>query len=787
MNDRSITVSLLIVFLLLTLLIIGVGALGMHAMHQLNLSARNVASQQWTDVRLSREALDYSSRNSQINFSLFVCKDRPQIDALLAERNENSAKISTLLAELQTRIDSSAERDRLNVVLETRQAYISSYQRATQLLLAGRQSDAQEYLIHSTTPLLEAYHSTFRAYADFQTDEMNAQLNRSTAQYHSAFEKVAVMTTVSALLASCLAAFVFRTIFREMRRRQCAEDELRELNAGLEIKISERTASLEKSNRDLALEIEEHRRSQELVDRLSVAIEQSPVSVIITELSGTVIYANPKFLEITGYTRQEVIGRNPRILKSGYTTQQEYVQLWQTITAGKEWRGELCNRKKNGDLFWESAVICPVRDEKGNVTHFLAVKEDITERRQAEKDLRLMRFSLENASDSVFWVDPQGHVLYANEAASRALGWSRQEFTSLSVADIDPLLPREKWQGFWEELKRSGSISFETQQRHKEGRVFPIEVTANFLEFDGQEYLFAFTHDISQRRVIQAQLQQAQKMESIGQLAAGIAHEINTPTQFVRDNLAFLSDSWKSTKEMMDLYRKIIHEHATSAPQSFSDAIAQAEHRCDFEFIVDEAPRAIEQGLDGAHRIAEIVQAMKAFSHPDSSEKTATNLNKAVESTITVARNEWKYVADLVTDFDDSIPPVICYPGDINQVVLNLLVNAAHAIDDKLKEHAKGLIQVRTRKQGNIAEISVTDNGTGIPEEIRTRIFDPFFTTKEVGKGTGQGLSIAYAIVVKKHSGKLRFESALGKGTTFFIEIPIDPTEHQSAKASGLS
>src|SRR5215471_12264266 len=583
MTDRSITATLLIVFLLLTLLIIGVGALSMHTMHRLNLAARNVAAQQWTDVRLSREALDYSSRNSQINFSLFLCKDPSQIDVLLAERNENSAKISTLLAELQTRVDSTAERDRLNALLETRQAYIASYQRATQLLIAGRRSSAQEYLIHNTAPLLEAYHSTFRAYADFQTGEMNAQLDRSTAQYHSAFEEVVVMTTVSALLASCLAAFVFRTISREMRRRQCAENDLRELNTRLEIKISERTASLEKSNRDLALEIEEHKNSQALVDRLSIAIEQSPVSVMITELSGTIVYVNRQLLETTGYARQEMIGRNPRILKSGRTLQQEYTQLWQTITAGKEWRGELCNRKKNGNLFWESAVICPVRDENGDITHFLAVKEDITDRRRADKDLRLTRFSLENAADSVFWVDPESHILYANEAASRALGWSREELTSLSVPDIDPLLPREKWQDFWKELKKNGSMSFETQQRHKEGRIFPIEVTANYLEFDGQEYLFAFTHDISQRRMIQVQLQQAQKMESIGQLAAGIAHEINTPTQFVRDNLTFLRDSWESTKEVVDLYRKTIREHATSVPRSSSDALSQSEHKCDFE------------------------------------------------------------------------------------------------------------------------------------------------------------------------------------------------------------
>ena len=262
-------------------------------------------------------------------------------------------------------------------------------------------------------------------------------------------------------------------------------------------------------------------------------------------------------------------------------------------------------------------------------------------------------------------------------------------------------------------------------------------------------------------------------MEGIGQLAAGIAHEINTPTQFVMDNLTFLKDSWKSAFELMQRYRSAVHDTGSQLQPELQAELQKAEQSCDLEFIVEEVPRAIEQSLDGALRVAKIVRAMKEFSHPDSAEKTATDLNKAIESTITVARNEWKYVSDVVKEFDEQLPPVVCYPGDINQVVLNLLVNAAHAIKDKVKDGQKGKITVRTRVAGESVEISVADTGSGIPEDIRNRVFDPFFTTKEVGKGTGQGLALAYTVVVKKHAGKIWFETEIGKGTTFFITLPV--------------
>lgn len=402
-------------------------------------------------------------------------------------------------------------------------------------------------------------------------------------------------------------------------------------------------------------DITERKRNEDALQQLSLAVEQSPVSVVITDPQGNISYVNRKFTECTGYTADEVIGRNPRMLNAGQCPPETYQKLWSTITRGKVWHGEFRNKKKNGEIFWEAATITPMTNPKGDITHFLAVKEDITE-----------------------------------------------------------------------------------------------------------------------RRALEGQLRHAQKLEGIGQLAAGIAHEINTPTQFVTDNLNFLRDSWKSTERILEQYRAVIQNAGSLLAQQEVADLHKAEQDCDLEFIVSEVPRAIDQSLDGAGRVAKIVRAMKEFSHPDSAEKTATDLNKSIDSTITVARNEWKYVSDLVKDFDENMPTVVCYPGDINQVVLNLIVNAAHAIKEKVNDGEKGRITVGTRMRDGFAEIFVSDTGSGIPEAIRSRVFEPFFTTKEVGKGTGQGLALAYTVVVKKHGGRIWFETEVGKGTTFLFTLPVD-------------
>ena len=400
-------------------------------------------------------------------------------------------------------------------------------------------------------------------------------------------------------------------------------------------------------------DVTERKRDEDKLRQLSVAVEQSSSSIVITDPSGKITYVNRKFTEDTGYTLDEAVGRNPRILNSGHSPHETYEELWATILKGKEWRGELCNKKKNGELFWESAAITPIVNGNGAITHFLAVKEDITGRRQLESELR-----------------------------------------------------------------------------------------------------------------------QAQKLEGIGQLAAGIAHEINTPIQFVTDNLTFLSESFETVFNLLGLYRTTIQDHLSQLPSTKSAELADAEQKGDLEYVSEEVPKAISQSLDGARRVASIVRAMKEFSHPDSADKTTTDLNKGIVSTITVARNEWKYVAEVVTDLDAALPHILCYPGEVNQIILNLIVNSAHSIKDKIKDGEKGTITISTRSRGPFAEITIADTGMGIPEAIRNRIFEPFFTTKEVGKGTGQGLAFAHSVVVKKHRGKIWFETEPGRGTKFFIQLP---------------
>ena len=518
-------------------------------------------------------------------------------------------------------------------------------------------------------------------------------------------------------------------------------------------------------------DITERKRNEEALQQLSVAVQQSPVSVVITDLKGDVTYVNRRFTECTGYSDQEVIGRNPRLLKSGHTSPDKYRQLWETITRGEEWRGEFHNKKKNGDLFWESAVISPIRSNSGEISHFLAVKEDITERKNAEKDLRLTKFSLENASISVLWIDPQARILYVNEAACRALGRSHLELRSLSVPDIDPLFPRERWSAFWEELKMRRSMTFETQHRHKEGRVFPIEITANYLEFDGKEYLFAFTRDITERHTIQAQLQHVQKMESIGQLAAGIAHEINTPIQFVGDNLRFIKDVWSGLDSIIALCESL---QGNAICPDVLQRLRRVLQEIDSAYLRSEVPRALEQSLDGTSRVAAIVRAMKEFSHPGYEERQPADINHAILTTLTVSRNEWKYVAEAETVLQPDLQMVPCHVGELNQVLLNLLINSAHAIAEVVGDDSKtkGKITIRTAQDAQYTSITVHDTGAGIPREIQSRVFDPFFTTKGVGRGTGQGLSLAYNSIVKRHGGKIWFDSEVGKGTTFYIQLP---------------
>jgi signal transduction histidine kinase len=283
--------------------------------------------------------------------------------------------------------------------------------------------------------------------------------------------------------------------------------------------------------------------------------------------------------------------------------------------------------------------------------------------------------------------------------------------------------------------------------------------------------------DLSEQARVEEQLRQAQKLESIGQLAAGIAHEINTPTQYVGDNLTFLRDSFRDILRLLEPLIPAAADSSALDPAAGAQ-VCGAAREVDLAYFRDEVPRAIEQAIDGVGRIATIVKAMKAFSHPGPAEPMPVDIHEAIRNTVTVARNRWKYVATLDLEFDPDLPPVPCVPGEFNQVMLNLIVNAADAIAEAIKsdETRKGVITIRTRHDGDWAEIRVVDTGAGIPEPVRGRVFEPFFTTKQVGQGSGQGLALCHAIVVQKHRGALTFETADGVGSSFLVRLPLTAT-----------
>jgi PAS domain S-box-containing protein len=419
-------------------------------------------------------------------------------------------------------------------------------------------------------------------------------------------------------------------------------------------------------------------------------------------------------------------------------------------------------------------------DGDGLAQGIVGVATDVTDRKRVEKDLRseqeVLRRILTGIRAGIFIIDPKSQlVVDVNATAEELCGRDRQELigkpcTAIAWSDGEgrPLATCAM-------LAERNIVNEEMRLTRPDGRTLPVIKTVVTAPRQGELRLFEIVFDISERKALERQLAVAQKLESVGELAAGIAHEINTPTQYIGDNLHFLSTAFAALGQAFARIETVARQLAAAGGGAAAlEEIEAARREADVEFLLDEAPRALEQSVEGVGRVTAIVSAMKKFSHPGGEEKTAVDLNAAVENTVIVAKNEWKYASDVDLELDRSLPPVFCLPGDFNQVILNILVNAAHAVADKVKGTAgKGRITIRTEADGDFFKLSVADTGVGISEANRRKIFDPFFTTKEVGKGTGQGLAITHNIVVTKHGGTIDFESVPGEGSTFTVRVPF--------------
>ena len=380
---------------------------------------------------------------------------------------------------------------------------------------------------------------------------------------------------------------------------------------------------------------------------------------------------------------------------------------------------------------------------------------------------------LETLESAVVVTDLSGFITRVNRAGLELLGYASVE-TALGQALTDQLKCLEGHKSLTLKDVVGDQVEVMLEAFDGERRQALCHGAVLEGEFgDDVGYVIVATN-IDERKQLEIDLRHAQKLESVGQLAAGVAHEINTPIQFVGDSLVFLTEAMEDYQALQDAHQAVIKAAAIKGVATAEiGRIKEVAEEIDLEFLLEEVPAAVGRAKDGVARVATIVRAMKEFAHPGTAEKAPMDLNRVIETTLTVANSEFKYVAELETDLAE-LPSVMCIVGDINQVVLNLVVNAAHAIEErKQSDPAPGLIRVATSIDGDHVVIEVQDNGTGIPDEVKKKVFDPFFTTKEVGKGTGQGLALAHRIVVERHGGELRVLTPEDGGTTFMIRLPI--------------
>ncbi len=447
-----------------------------------------------------------------------------------------------------------------------------------------------------------------------------------------------------------------------VERRQSLElnrnrEQLESYQDHLEQLVFERTEALQQSNQQLVSEINKRAKIQKRQTRLVTAIESAVESVVITSPAGKIIYVNPAFTHLTGYTAKEIIGKSARLLKSGHHDQQFYENLWQTITAGQVWKGRFVNKKKDGSIYQEDSTISPVKNSQGQIVNYVAVKRDITKEIEMENQLR-----------------------------------------------------------------------------------------------------------------------QAQRLESIGTLAAGVAHEINSPIQFLLGNTQFAREALADLLRLHDTYDHLLQ--AVAGMPAFTaeiEAIARTADDIDFAYLREETDVALEQAITGINRIAGIVSALNDFSKPGSSTRELEDLNAIVDITVTVSRHSWEEVAEMELHLDRSLPMVPLLAGRMKQTLLDMIRNSTHALACKFGRppHQKGRIVISTCQAGDQVELRIADNGQGIPADIISRIFDPFFSTKDVGQGSGQGLTAAHSLIVDNHGGTIGAKSIEGEGAEFTIRLPI--------------
>lgn len=541
----------------------------------------------------------------------------------------------------------------------------------------------------------------------------------------------------------------------------------------------------------LKTEVLERKRAEKALQRLLVQnnnlLEAIPLILIGLNADGIITHWNMPAETAFGVSGSQMVGKPFRAAGIGWNWNTIEVAIAACQSNRQTVRlSEVAYIRPGGETGYLNITLNQFQGEISRPLGVVLLAEDITEHRTALEAQRKLETVVRQTAENIVITDIAGTITYVNPAFERTTGYSAAEALGqnpriLKSGRQDEAFYRE----LWATITAGNVWRGRFVNRRKDGSLYTEEASISpvFDEHGKIVSYVAIKHDITRRLHLEAQQRQMQKMEAIGQLAAGIAHEINTPTQFIGDNVSFLQTAFRRLNRLLETYQSLVQaaDSGTISPAMVTLA-KETEAKLRLDYLRREIPSALAEAAEGVERVANIVRAMRDFSHPGMQEKTLTDVNRAIESTVTVSRNEWKYVAEMVTDFDPDLPLILCLPGELNQAILNIIVNAAHAIAETIDRERgeKGRITISTRTVDDWVEIRISDTGSGIAPEHQAHIFEPFYTTKEVGVGTGQGLAITYHIIVEKHGGTLSFETEPGKGTTFVIQLPLSPAPKET-------
>lgn len=507
----------------------------------------------------------------------------------------------------------------------------------------------------------------------------------------------------------------------------------------------------------------------------------------LVDSQGIILSVNSAYCQIVEKKKKELIGMH-YLTVYDYSLRDELRLKRKEILREDSSKVILKTTLWNGKKLHLEVSTLKLESESGSpkvLTMFRDITENETVKEQLQAEKEDLSITLKSIGDGVITTDSTDTIKTVNSAAEVILGIKQNLLKGRTIFEVLELIKIKSGSSmdYYETYGISGSSASGRLQNNEVFLIYPKNGNPKVVTFSSFEKIssggevtgFVYVlRDVTEQVKLESQLNLAQKMESLGQLVSGIAHEINTPMQYIGDNNSFLMESFKTLKKFIDEINLELSEKEAAC--SLKNFVMEKRFDLEIGYLLNEIPAALEQSLNGIDRVNGIISALKDFAHPGGKAKTLSNINRGIEVTIAISKNEWKYVADLTTNLDPDLPFVYCSLDEINQVILNLIVNAAHAIQEKTGTNTveRGKIIISTKPKTDKIEITVEDTGCGIKPENLSRIFDPFFTTKPVGLGTGQGLSIAHNIIVNKHKGEIFAESVLGRGTKFTIRLKIE-------------